>query len=112
MSYTDGDHTLTHDQFAGQLSSKYLHCRELGHTWRPWGVSWDGRSRAYTRTIRCSSCHTERHMVVDSTGGVVSSHYTYAGGYQAKHVEKGLRRDVFRLEAIERELNMRERRIR
>lgn len=110
MGATDGDSTLTHDQFAAQLSAKFLHCRELGHTWRPWGVSYEPEARAYVRTIRCSSCRTERHMVVDSTGHVVSSHYTYAEGYMANHVEKGLRRDTFRLEAIERELNLRERR--
>lgn len=101
--------TISHDSFAAALSDRWLHCRELGHTWRAWGVSWEREARAYVRTIRCTQCKTERHMVVDSDGGIVSSHYTYPKGYVAQHVQKGLRRDVFRLEAINREIGKYER---
>lgn len=96
--------TLSADQFAHQLPDKMLHCRELGHTWRPWGVSEDRKAHAYVRTTRCSSCRTLRHWVIDYAGHVVSSHYTYPQGYLATHVEPGLTRDPFRLEAIQREL--------
>jgi hypothetical protein len=48
-------------------------------------------------------------MVIDSHGGIVSAHYTYPKGYVAQHVQRGLRRDVFRLEAITRELDKTER---
>jgi hypothetical protein len=98
------EQTVDPESFAAGLSDRWLHCRELGHTWRPWGVSWERKARAYVRTVRCSGCRTERHMVVDSHGHVISSHYTYPTGYTAAGVTKGLRRDTFRLEAINREL--------
>lgn len=92
------------DTFAGQLPQRLLHCRELGHTWRHWGVADEPEHHCYARTTRCSSCHTLRHWVIDYAGHVVSSHYTYPQGYLASNVAPGLTRDPFRLEAIQREL--------
>jgi hypothetical protein len=99
------------DTFAGRLSAGQLHCRELGHVWRPSTVVYDRRLRLYTRTLRCTSCRTERHQDIDSTGGVVSNYYSYPNGYLAKNVTERVYRDTFRLEAILRELHERERRL-
>lgn len=102
----------TADQFAATLSDKFLHCRELGHNWQPHTATYDRKSRTYDRTIRCRTCRTERHQLLDARGGVVSNGYTYADGYLASRVaETGtLTRDVFRLEAVQRALNVTERR--
>lgn len=96
--------TISADTFAASLSDRLLHCRELGHTWRPWGASDEPESRCYVRTTRCSQCRTERHWIIDYRGHVISSHYTYPKGYLATHVEPGYSRDTFRLEAVLREL--------
>lgn len=91
--------------FVAGLSERYLHCRELGHTWKPLTVSYDKSARVFDRRIRCSVCRTERKMLVGMRGDIVSSSYNYAEGYLAQHVEPGVlsRRD-FRLEAITRML--------
>ena len=104
MTEAQQDQQITADRFAAELGDRQLHCREMGHTWRPWGVSDEREARCYVRTIRCASCKTLRHMVIDYTGHVVSYHYTYAPGYLATHVVPGFSRDPFRLEAIQREL--------
>ena len=97
------------DVFASRLSDKALHCRELGHTWRPLAASWDAEARAFDRRLRCSSCRTERRQVLTATGHVVSNGYVYPAGYLATHVE-GMTgaRDLFRLEAVLRTLDDRE----
>lgn len=101
---TDETDLIPPDRFAHSLSDKVLHCRELGHTWRPWGASEERQAKCYIRTTRCSQCRTLRHWVIDYQGHVVSSHYSYPDGYLAKHVERAYGRDHYRLEAIQREL--------
>jgi hypothetical protein len=105
------DEPLSHDSFAGRLTDKQLHCRELGHVWRPFTASYEPDARAYVRTLRCSSCRTERHQVLDSSGHVISNGYSYPNGYLAANVAPGLTRDTFRLEAVMRFLHERERRL-
>src|SRR5580765_3985451 len=94
------------ETFAASLPDKFLACRELGHTWRPWRASWDGVARVYDRELRCHRCRTVRVQVVSSVGHTISNHYRYAEGYQAKGVEHAVRvsRDVFRLESLTRYL--------
>ena len=96
------DESKTPDSFAAEMNDKALHCRELGHNWRSWTVSYDTSARAYDRRLRCPSCRTVRKQLLDSTGHVVSNSYIYPDGYLAKGVAVGLTRDVFRLEAIHR----------
>jgi len=99
------------DTFAAQLGDKFLHCRELGHNWQPHSAEYDRASRTYDRIIRCRTCRTVRHQLLDSTGAVLSNGYRYPDGYLAQHVQSGsLSRDVFRLEAVERSLHLNERR--
>jgi len=98
---------VTADVFAARLSDTALHCRELGHTWRPMTARWEAESRSFHRRLRCSKCRTERVQLLSARGHVVSNHYVYPDGYLAKNVEGGLsgRRDVYRLEAVIRQLD-------
>lgn len=98
--------TQTVDTFAASLGDKVLHCRELGHTWRPLTVRWDASAKAYDRRLRCSSCRTVRVQVVTGKGHVLSNRYEYATGYLATGVEIGRGdRDTFRREALARFLD-------
>jgi hypothetical protein len=102
----DADEPVPVDTFAARLSDKALHCRELGHTWRPLVASWEPESRSFHRRLRCASCRTERAQVLTGRGHIVSNHYVYPRGYLATNVEGAVsgRRDVFRLEAVLRTL--------
>jgi hypothetical protein len=93
---------MSPETFAATLSQRQLHCRELGHNWKPLTVSWDRKARAYDRQLRCSMCRTIRRQVLDSSGHVLRNGYAYPDGYLATGVQKGITRDVFRLEAITR----------
>lgn len=95
------------ETFAAGLSSSYLACRELGHTWRPWRAAWSQEFRAYERELRCSRCHTIRRQLISDQGHILTNHYVYAKGYQATNVEHTVRisRDVFRLESLTRYLS-------
>lgn len=96
-------------EFAANLSNKFLHCRELGHTWRPHTVTWDPEARAYDRRLRCSSCHTVRIQLLDQYGHVVANRYEYPDQYLMHRDGQvgafGGARDAYRLEAITRFLD-------
>jgi len=100
-----GKEPVAADVFASRLTDKALHCRELGHTWRPSSVHWEAESRSFHRRLRCASCRTERVQVLSSRGHVLSNGYRYPDGYLASNVE-GMTgaRDLFRLEAVLRTL--------
>ena len=94
---------LSAADFAAGLSNRLLHCRELGHTWRPFTVSYDKQARAYDRQLRCSSCHTLRVQVLTEHGHVIRNGYKYVPGYLAENVERnGALRDAYRVEAVQR----------
>jgi hypothetical protein len=94
------------DTFAASLGDRVLHCRELGHVWRPLTVSWDSSAQAYDRRLRCASCRTVRVQVVTGKGHVLSNRYIYAEGYLASGVTIGRGdRDTFRREALTRYLD-------
>jgi hypothetical protein len=96
----------TVEDFAAGLGERVLHCRELGHVWRPLTVHWDNAAKAYDRRLRCSSCRTVRVQVLTASGGIVSNRYEYADGYLATGVQVGRgNRDVFRAAALVRFLN-------
>lgn len=90
--------------FAEALPEKFLHCRELGHNWRPFSA---GRYKdgGFERILRCSRCRTRRVQEITSRGVVMVNRYEYPEGYQA---EKGMGRIVgegrglLRLESIKR----------
>jgi len=103
---TEESRELSPAEFASTLSNRFLHCRELGHTWKPHTVTWDPKAKAYDRRLRCSSCHTIRVQVLDRTGHVLVNRYEYPDHYLAHQAGSPGRfagsRDVFRLEAITR----------
>ena len=106
MSSSEAPAHRSAQDFAGDLSDKQLHCRELGHTWKPLTVFWDVDARAYDRRLRCSMCRTIRVQLLTETGHVHSNRYIYPDGYLATNVEAAsMRRDVFRLEAVTRFLS-------
>jgi hypothetical protein len=97
---------MSADDFAAGLSNKLLHCRELGHNWRPFTVTWDKHAKCYDRRLKCPTCGTTRKQLLDQRGHVIRNGYDYADGYLAKNVERhSVSRDVFRVEAIVRFLD-------
>jgi len=92
------------EDFASALPERFLRCRELGHIWRPHTAVYDRKERVYDRVLRCSSCRTERHQILNQYGHVLSNSYRYPDHYLAGHgVQRGTyNRDVFRLEALVR----------
>lgn len=93
--------------FANGLSISHLHCRELGHNWRPWVARYDEEHNAYERALRCTRCRTERWETIGLSGAKLGSHYKYPDGYVApaglgRIVGEG--RDALRLESLQRAL--------
>lgn len=96
----------TLDGFVESLSDRQLHCRELGHTWKPQTVHWDSEARAYDRRLRCPSCRTVRVQLLNTSGHVLANRYVYEDGYLAKGLTVGqVGRDAFRLAAVTRYLD-------
>ena len=90
------------DAWVHELPDKLLHCRELGHNWRPLTVS-RHESGGYDRRLRCPSCRTVRVQILTTRGHVMSNRYVYPDGYLAKGAgAQQANRDAFRVEAIER----------
>lgn len=93
-------------EFAAGLPASFLHCRELGHLWRPYraGRHPDG---GFERVLRCGRCRTRREQALSSMGMVLTNKYVYPDGYQTEHglgriVGEG--RGMLRLESIKRVL--------
>lgn len=89
--------------FAESLPERFLHCREMGHNWRPWsaGRFADG---GYERILRCSRCRSKRFQNISGSGVILKSHYEWAEGYLSQGLGRivGEGRGVLRLESIER----------
>lgn len=102
-------HADRHDveDFAATLSVSHLHCREMGHTWRPWVARYDAEHHAYERALRCTRCKTERWQTLGLSGAVLGSVYKYPDGYTCelgRIVGEG--RDALRLESMTRALRL------
>lgn len=90
--------------WAAELPEKFLHCREMGHNWRPLmaGKYKDG---GYTRTLRCSRCRMRKTQELSSRGMVIGSpHYTPPEGYYTKGLGAitGEGRGLLRLASLSR----------
>jgi hypothetical protein len=95
------------EDFAHGLSISHLHCRELGHNWRPWVARYDEEHSSYERALRCTRCRTERWESIGLSGTKLGSHYKYPDGYVApaglgRIVGEG--RDALRLESLHRSI--------
>lgn len=95
--------------FAAGMSERQLHCRELGHNWRPLAATWDKKARVFDRSLRCAGCRTIRKQVLSGEGMVIGNHYVYPPGYLAQHLNDhpgvSAMRATFRLEAVTRFLD-------
>lgn len=75
----DPDFSL--DKAIGAMPETHLHCRDYGHSWRPFTARWVAAQRAYEQSLRCTRCRAQRHRVLDSTGEILNTHYTYPDHY-------------------------------
>lgn len=90
-------------EFAQHLPERFLHCREMGHNWRPYSAGrWE--DGGFERVIRCTRCKTKRFQGIDSRGLIVSSHYEHPEGYLSNGLGRivGDGRGALRLESIKR----------
>lgn len=66
------------------LEDKFLLCRTLGHSWKPF--SQKGMTTVdygWRFSVRCSSCRTKRHQIIHYGTGIVSKiEYIYPKGYR------------------------------
>jgi len=89
--------------FAEGLKETFLHCRELGHNWRPYtaGSHPDG---GFERVLRCTRCKTRRVQELSSRGMVMTNRYEYVEGYQHQGLGRivGEGRGLLRLESLKR----------
>lgn len=93
------------EDFIGRMSAGFLDCRDMGHTWRPWGARWHGDAAGFERVLRCGRCKTERVQIVTRFGSVISNRYRYPEGYVTPKLDEEhprITRDQFRLESIAR----------
>lgn len=67
------------DAWTDSLDDRYLLCRDIGHTWRPFRAGLEESS--YWRVMRCARCKTERSQTLSMSGEIVSGHYDYPDGY-------------------------------
>jgi hypothetical protein len=93
-------------EWAHELRTDFLQCRDFGHSWRPYTARWDSGQRAYESQLRCSRCRTIRTRWIGARGEQLGAHYDYADGYTVKGVGRltGTDRDALRLQSILRVL--------
>jgi hypothetical protein len=99
------------DEAIGHMSESHLHCRDYGHSWRPYAARHVPSERVYEQTLRCSRCRTLRERLLDERGNVVSSHYNYAEHYLVKGMGRldGEERGLIRLASVTADLHKHER---
>jgi len=63
------------------MRPEYTHCRDYGHHWDSFQVYQAGRN--YERVLRCTSCSTLCHQLIQIKGGrlVGGRRYTYPEDY-------------------------------
>ena len=89
--------------FAESLPERFLHCRELGHNWRPYtaGRHHDG---GFERVLRCVRCKTKRVQEITNRGIVMVNRYEHPDGYLSNGLGRivGDGRGLLRLESLKR----------
>ena len=93
------------EQFAKELPTGFLECREMGHPWRPHAahVHSDG---GFERVLRCPRCLTRKVQTLTTSGMVFRSKYVYPEGYQVEGLGQlvGEERGRVRIESMTRYL--------
>lgn len=68
------------DAALGSYPDEYLSCRDMGHAWKP--VTAIRRpDRNIERILGCTRCGARRTQVLDRSGYILSSNYSYAEHY-------------------------------
>lgn len=87
---------------AKALSDKFLHCRDIGHSWK---LYYQRKEGAYIiRKMWCPSCKTNRKTKINRYGEVVANSYDYDDGYLIKGLGRvqGRSKSMLRVESINR----------
>ncbi len=94
-------------EWAQDLSTSHLECRDMRHSWRPRGAKFLPELGVYERVRRCSRCKTERRETLSEAGAVLSRSYNYPDGYQTQGIGRlaGDSLDALRLASLHRELD-------
>lgn len=91
-------------EFAEELPTAFLQCRDFGHSWRPHTASWSRELVCWERVLQCARCTAERVQRLSRDGGVLGGHYEYPEGYL--HLKggrlTGQDRDALRLQSTMR----------
>ena len=75
-------HYADRDSAIESLPAGFLHCRDFGHSWKPYRATWNAQFRYYETTLRCVRCKTQRTRYIGPRGQLAGSKYEYADGYQ------------------------------
>lgn len=62
-----------------QPTDDQLLCRDLQHSWSPYGARRDGKG--FLRTLICTRCKSEKYQWLDEHGYIVSTRMSYVVGY-------------------------------
>lgn len=95
------------EDLAAGMKFEFLLCRDMMHAWQPHDRS-IGSDGVIKRTLMCHRCKTQRVQEITMRGGLLSSHYIYPDGYQAKGLGRvaGDAKDAFRIASIMRDGNL------
>jgi hypothetical protein len=86
-----------------QYGQAFLQCRTFGHVWRIAEQGPDVRTGAFTFTLACDVCGTQRiDRLNRRSGGVMARRYEYPDGYQDNRHEGQVQRTLYRIEFIRR----------
>ena len=110
MAATNRPEDFDLDTAIAEMPEAHLHCRDYGHSWRPFTARYVSDQRVYEQVLRCTRCRTRRERLLDGHGQVVSSQYKYAARYVVKGMGRlvGDERGMIRLASIQADLGKRE----
>jgi hypothetical protein len=88
-----------------EYPDEMLMCRDLGHHWRPVTASRESNGMIH-RTMLCANCKSHRYQVLDRSGYIVSSSYSYEPGYVVPGTGRwtGDHRAAMRLASVDRQV--------
>lgn len=85
------------------MAVEFLHCRDYGHNWRPNTAHRLPKNQGFDEVLRCTTCDTYRHRVLDIFGDVITNIYQYPDGYLIEGLGRlvGRERGLLRIAAVE-----------
>lgn len=70
-----------------------LLCRDLQHSWSPYGASRLSGGKGFSRTLRCDRCGSFKDQILDSSGFILRTIMKYPTGYLRPGEGRLTRRD-------------------